>query len=193
MKKLCNIFVLICAAFILSLNTAFAADFSQNTSNATLTSALNVLESANKQDVLTVLGGNNPSNKPIKVMFRNLEVYGYGKCEAVTGKTNNGGYVIFINKIHETAPAEAIACLIAHESVHVANGCDGTFSEELRAWTMETRTWISLSSQNPTASYDSSRLVKRENYLSKLYNRDGQQTTSIENLIATNSAYQNLK
>lgn len=193
MKRFCNLVVLICAVLVFSVNTAFAGDFSKNTSNAILTSALNKLESINKYDVLNVLAGDNPTGKPIKVMFRNLAVYGHGNCEAITAKTNSGNLVILINNIHEDAPVEAIACLIAHESVH--NTTAGTFDEELRAWTMETMTWIAFTNQNPALKDASSysKLVKRENYIAKLYTKDGNQTTSIENLIASNSAYQNLK
>lgn len=191
MKQLCNVLVLICAALILSINAAFAADFTANTTNPTLTTALNKLESIGKYDVINVIQGQNSTGKPIKILFRNLAVYGQGTCEAVTGKTASGSLVIMINNIHEDAPVEAIACLIAHESVHHAN--TKTFAEELRAWTKETTTWIAFTQENPDLKVSDSKLVKRENYLAKLYSQDGNQTTSIEHIIATNSAYQNLK
>ncbi len=191
MKKLCNVLVLICAALILSINAAFATDFTANTTNPTLTTALNKLESIGKDDVINVIQGQNSTGKPIKILFRNLAVYGQGTCEAVTGKTASGSLVIMINNIHEDAPVEAIACLIAHESVHHAN--TKTFAEELRAWTKETMTWIAFTQENPDLKISDSKLVKRENYLAKLYAQDGNQTTSIEHIIATNSAYQNLK
>lgn len=191
MKKLCNVLVLICAALIFSINAAFATDFTANTTNPTLTTALNKLESIGKYDVINVLQGQNSTGKPIKILFRNLAVYGQGTCEAVTGKTASGSLVIMINNIHEDAPVEAIACLIAHESVHHAN--TKTFAEELRAWTKETMTWIAFTQENPDLKLSDSKLVKRENYLARLYAKDGNQTTSIEQIIATNSAYQNLK
>jgi len=191
MKKLCNVLVLLCVALTFSISAAFAGDFTANTTNPTLTSALNKLESIGKTDVINVIQGQNSTGRPIKILFRNLAVYGQGTCEAVTGKTASGSLVIMINDIHENAPIEAIACLIAHESVHEAH--TGTFAEELKAWTKETTTWVAFTNENPDLKLADSKLVKRENYLAKLYTQDGYQTTSIEHIIATNSAYQNLK
>lgn len=116
---------------------------------------------------------------------------GYGTCEAVTAKTADGGLVILISANYKTAPVEAIACLIAHESVHHEN--TKTYEEEVRAWTTEVQTWMSFTSQNPSLKVSDSKLVKRLNYLSKLYVKDGNQMTTIEGLIANNPAYASLK
>ncbi len=191
MKLVSKIVVLFSALFVMCFsNMAVAADYSVITKQPVLTAALNKLATVNAQAV-NVISGQNSTNRPIKVMFRNLEVMGYGTCEAVTAKTNDGGLVIFISSNYKTAPIEAIACLLAHESVHHAN--TKTYDEEVRAWTNEVKTWLNFTSQNPSLKVSDSKLVKRLNYLSKLYVKDGNQMTSIEGLIANNPAYSSLK
>ena len=192
MNLINKIVVLFCALIVMSIsNVAVAADFSANTKQPVLTAALNKLEAMNNTQVVNVIKGQNSTNKPIKVMFRNLEVLGYGTCEAVTAKASDGRLVILISDNYKTAPVEAIACLIAHESVHHQN--TKTYEEEVQAWNTEVNTWLSFTSVNPSLKQCDSRLVKRLNYLSKLYVKDGNQMTSIENLIANNPAYSSLK
>lgn len=192
MSLFSKIVVLFSALILMSVsNVAFAADYTANTKQPVLTAALNRLEAMNNTKVLNVIRGQNSTNKPIKIMFRNLEVMGYGTCEAVTAKTADGGLVILISANYKTAPVEAIACLIAHESVHHEN--TKTYEEEVRAWNTEVQTWMAFTSQNPSLKVSDSKLVKRLNYLSKLYVKDGNQMTSIEGLIANNPAYSSLK
>ena len=192
MNLINKIVVLFCAFVIMSVsNVALATDFSDNTKQPVLTAALNKLEAMNNTNVLNVIKGQNSTNKPIKIMFRNLEVLGYGTCEAVTAKSSDGKLVILISNNYKTAPVEAVACLIAHESVHHAN--TKTYEEEVKAWNTEVNTWLSFTSVNPSLKNSDSKLVKRLNYLSKLYTNDGNQMTSIEGLIANNPAYSSLK
>ena len=192
MKFMSKIVVLFSALVLLSVsNVALAADFSANTKQPVLTAALNKLEAMNNRKVLNVIQGNNSTGKPIKIMFRNMAAMGYGTCEAVTAKTADGRLVILISSDYKTAPVEAVACLIAHESVHHEN--TKTYEEEVRAWTCEVQTWVAFTSVNPSLKLSDSKLVKRLNYLSKLYTRDGNQNTSIANLIANQPAYASLK
>ena len=192
MNMISKLVVLFCAFFIMSFtNIVSAADFSANTKQPVLTEALNCLERMNKTQVVNVIKGQNSTNQPIKVMFRNLEALGYGTCEAVTAKSADGKLVILISANYKTAPVEAIACLIAHESVHHAN--TKTYEEEVNAWSCEVQTWLSFTNSNPSLKLNDSKLVKRLNYLSKLYAKDGNQMTSIEGLIANNPAYASLK
>ena len=189
MKK---VFVLFSALILMSVsNAVFAADFSANTKQEVLTAALNRLEAMNNRKVLNVIQGQNSTNQPIKIMFRDLAALGYGTCEAVTAKTADGRLVILISSNYKTAPVEAVACLIAHESVHHEN--TKTYEEEVRAWNTEVQTWISFTNANPSLKQSDSKLVKRLNYLSKLYVKDGNQMTSIANLIANQPAYASLK
>ena len=192
MKFMSKIVVLFSALILmLCSNVAFAADFTENTKQPVLTAALNKLEAMNNKKVLNVIQGQNSTNKPIKIMFRNLEVMGYGTCEAVTAKAADGSLVILISANYKTAPVEAIACLIAHESVHHEK--TKTYEEEVKAWTTEVQTWLSFVNNNPSLKTADSKLVKRLNYLSKLYTKDGNQMTTIEGLIANNPAYATLK
>ena len=192
MKFMSKIVVLFSALILMSFsNMSLAADFTANTKQPVLTAALNKLEAMNNRKVLDVIQGQNSTNKPIRIMFRNLAALGYGTCEAVTAKTADGGLVILISSNYKTAPVEAVACLIAHESVHHEN--TKTYEEEVRAWKMEVQTWMSFTQYNPSLKTADSKLVKRLNYLSKLYTKDGNQMTTIANLIATNPAYSSLK
>lgn len=192
MKFMSKLFVLISALVLLSVsNVALAADFSANTKQPVLVAALERLDATNNRKVLNVIQGQNSTNQPIKIMFRDLAALGYGTCEAVTAKTTDGKLVILISSNYKTAPVEAVACLIAHESVHHEN--TKTYDEEVRAWTTEVQTWVAFTQSNPSLKVSDSKLVKRLNYLSKLYTRDGYQMTSIENLIANNPAYSSLK
>ena len=192
MKIMSKVLVLFSALILFGFsNVAIAADFSANTKQPVLVSALNKLEAMNKTQVINVIKGNNSTGKPIKLMFRNMAAMGYGTCEAVTAKSADGRLVIIISADYKTAPIEAVACLIAHESVHHEN--TKTYEEEVRAWTTEVQTWNSFTIVNPSLKQNSSKLVKRLNYLAKLYAKDGNQNTSIANLIANQPAYASLK
>lgn len=192
MKFMSKLLVLVCTFIIITCsNIASASDFSANTKQPVLTEALNRLEAMHNTKVINVIKGQNSTNQPIKIMFRDMAVLGYGTCEAVTAKTTEGKLVILISSKYKDAPVEAIACLIAHESVHHEN--TKTYEEEVRAWTMETKTWLAFTEQNPSLKANSSKLVKRLNYLSKLYTNDGNQNTSIAALIAEQPAYASLK
>ena len=94
MKFMSKIVVLFSALILMFCsNVAFAADFTANTKQPVLTAALNKLEAMNNRKVLNVIQGQNSTNKPIKIMFRNLEALGYGTCEAVTAKAADGRLV----------------------------------------------------------------------------------------------------
>ena len=193
MKMLRKIVVVLFSAFALFnfSNAALAGDFSANTKHPVLTEALNRLEAMNNRKVLNVIQGQNVTGQPIKIMFRDMSVLGYGTCEAVTAKSADGRLVILISSNYKNAPVEAVACLIAHESVHHEN--TKTYEEEVRAWTTEVQTWVAFTNANPSLKSSDSKLVKRLNYLSKLYAKDGNQNTSIANLIANQPAYASLK
>lgn len=192
MRFMSKLFVLICTFAVLAVsNVAVAADYTASTKQPVLTAALLKLEAMNNRKVLNVIQGQNTTGQPVKIMFRDLAALGYGTCEAVTAKTADGKLVMLISSNYKTAPVEAIACLIAHESIHHEN--TKTYEEEVRAWTTEVQTWVAFTDVNPALKADSSKLVKRLNYLSKLYVRDGYQMTTIEGIIANNPAYSSLK
>ncbi len=187
MKKILTLVYVAILFTIVQIN-AFSTDYSVVSKNPKIITALQRLESIHKGDILSTLYGNNATGRPIRVMFRELEVYGMGNCEAVTLPTKAGGVVIYINKKHEDAPPEAIACLIAHESQHSALA--GTMQEEIRAWIQEVTTWNAFLRQNKDLAYTKSPLTKRLNYLGRLYNTDGQK--QIEAVIAKQPIYAGL-
>ena len=68
---------------------SFALDYSKISTNTKIVQALNSLESINRKDVIAILYGRNATKKPIRVMFRDLSVYGFSDCEALTVKTKS--------------------------------------------------------------------------------------------------------
>ena len=67
----------------------FATDYTKISTNPKITQALSSLETINRRDVIAILLGRNATRKPIRVLFRDLNIYGYSDCEAVTIKTKN--------------------------------------------------------------------------------------------------------
>lgn len=189
MKKLV-ITVILFVVCLVSNNMAFAGNYETITSNEKISSSLQALESVNRNDVLAILRGNNATRKPIRVMFRELEVYGLANCEAVTMKTQAGGLVIYINKKHQNAPKEALACLIAHESQHHTQ--TGTKAEEVRAWVMEVSTWNAFVRQNSQVAYSNSTLVKRLNYIDNVYTKQQGGVMGIEKVVSNIGMYKGL-
>lgn len=189
MKKFFLLFwVAICVCF--TFNITNAGGYEKITSNTKISSALTALEGVNRNDVIAILNGRNSTGRPIRVMFRNLAIYGCTQCEAFTAKTRGGDLVIYINEEHKDAPVETIACLIAHESQH--HTFTNTKAEELRAWVSETTTWNAFVRKNRSVAYLNHPLVKRENYISKLYVKQNG-VDNIRQLIAKNPVYANLE
>lgn len=188
MKRFALLFCIIfCVCF--TFNMSNAGGYENITSNTTISSALSALEGVNRGDVIAILNGRNSTGKPIRVMFRNLAIYGYSNCEAFTAKTRAGNLVIYINEEHRNAPIETIACLIAHESQH--HTFTNTSAEELRAWISETTTWNAFVRKNRSVAYLNHPLVKRENYISKMYVKQNG-VDNIKQIIAQNPVYANL-
>lgn len=190
MKKLFLILCITLTVLFSKANVIQANDFAVNTANTRIAASLYMLNDLGQKDVIAILKGQNDTGKPIRVMFRNLDIYGCGDCEAFTTKTKAGSLVIFINEIHKDAPLEAIACLIAHESQHhtMAN----TKQEELRAWLKEAATWNAFVRKDALVAASNHPLVKRENKIAKINSRDNGQGKAIEQVIAQNPVYAQL-
>ena len=186
-----NLFLILIACILGVMNGfANAESYDTITTNPKIQSALAILQASGNGDVITTLNGANATGKVMKVMFRELEVYGLSKCEAATLKTKSGGVVIYINKKYQDAPAEAIACLIAHESQHSA--LTGTKAEEVRAWLREVTAWNSIVRYNPQIVNNPYPLLKRFKYINKLYVADNNGPKKIEEVIASHPVYANL-
>ena len=178
----------IVACMIVGIQASFALDYSKISTNAKIVSALNALDSINRRDVIAILYGHNATKKPIRIMFRDLALYGYKDCEALTVPTRNNGLVIYINAEHRGASPECIACLIAHESQH--HTFTNSRQEELRAWISETQAWNELVKRNKSLASATEPLAKRENYIAKIKNKKG--VAGIQKIIASNPVYSGL-
>lgn len=187
MKKILISLCIICS-MLFGIQTVQAADYSKISTNAKIVSALEALDNIGRRDVIAILKGYNATKKPIRVMFRDFKMYGYGDCEALTVKTKSNGLLIYINAEHKGASAECIACLLAHESQH--HTFTNSKVEELRAWMSEANAWNEFLRRNKNLAYATEPLAKRENYIVKLKDKKGVQ--GIRNLIATNPVYAGL-
>jgi len=188
MKRLIALFCIL-AIFVGAKDITIASGYQNITTNPKITDSLTSLQTIGRGDVLSILHGANTTGKPIRVMFRDLAVYGLSNCEAVTMKTQGGNLVIYINKKHADAPSEAIACLIAHESQHHTQ--TNTKAEELRAWLKEVSTWNEFVRRDKTLAMSNAPLVKRLNYIDRMVVRDNGHT-GIEKIIANHPTYAGL-
>lgn len=156
MKKIITLVIFVIA---LTANTAFAYDLNKMSDDAKIVSALKVLEANNQTDVLARI-----NNSKTKIIFYDLTMisYSYAKHYAVASTDEYGENYILINSNLASSPKEALACLIAHESVHQLP--QATYEEEVRATTTEARTW-QLLKDKVGANYQNDILVKRLNNL----------------------------
>ena len=191
MKKFFVTFLILFTTIFFSSNIGHTSDFALITKNTEIAAALSALESVGKGDVISILNGNNATGQPIRVLFKDLSIYGGSDCEALTTKTQSGKIIIYINSEHKGAPTEAIACLIAHESQH--HTMTNTKAEETKAWLKEVSTWNAFVRRDRTVALMKHPLVKRENYIAKLNARDNGQGDGIRKIIATNPVYAGLK
>ena len=187
MRRIFLVLYIVTSLFI-GIQASFALDYSKISTNAKIVSALNALDSINRRDVIAILYGHNATKKPIRVMFRDLAMYGYKDCEALTVPTRNNGLIIYISSEHKGASVECIAALIAHESQH--HTFTNSRQEELRAWISETQAWNELVKRNRSLATATEPLAKRENYIAKIRAKNG--VAGIQKIIASNPVYAGL-
>ena len=171
------------ALFVLSFNQVQASNLNKYSDDSRVISALEVLQNAGINDVFTRL-----SNSSTKIIFYDLSLmdFSYAKHYAVSSTDENGNNYILINEKFRNSPTEAIACLIAHESVHQLP--QATLTEEVKATTIEAQTWLKLRSRvSINASND---LIIRENKLAMMYENSTPGRNLIQDSIAGNSFYQ---
>jgi hypothetical protein len=180
MKK---VLLVIMALFVLSFNKVQASNLNNFSDDSKIISALSVLENIGSDDVFTRLGKSST-----KIIFYDLTLisYSYAKHYAVSSTDENGNNYILINEKFRNAPKEAIACLIAHESVHQLP--QATLEEEVKATTTEAQTWLKV--KNSVSPDVSDALINRENKLANLYKTSTPSDNLIKDLIANNSFYQ---
>ena len=152
-----NVLIALFVFVTLTVTQAFAYNLRDFTSDAKIMSAMQMLERNGDYDVFA-----NLQKNAVKVKFYNLS--GYGNVYATNSYDNYGRRVILINSVYQNAPTEQIACLIAHESMHVLR--KATLEEETIATQKEASTWIKL--RNASVTYPESKLTKRLNKLAGL-------------------------
>lgn len=178
MKKIIGLVVLM---FLLSVSKVQAIDFNNYSDDAKIVSALAVLDSVDSKAVFDRL-----DKSSTRIIFYDLSLMSlsYANHYAVSSTDESGNSYILINEQYRSSPKEAIACLIAHESVHQLE--HATMDEEVRATIVEAQTWLRLG----YAGNVSDELINRENKLAKMYKMSNAQQNLIKESIASNSFYQ---
>lgn len=180
MKKLVVLFSAF--VFLAFSQAAFAYRASDFSSDAKIISAINLLEQAGETDVLR-----NLQKNAVRVSFDDLSAYTYNSSKAYAISTYNryGTRVIMINSLYKNAPVEQIACLVAHESMHVKRIAD--LEEEAIATQKEAATWTRLKIASKT--YPDTKLTRRLDKLGSMYLASSAGNNIIQNKIATSGFY----
>lgn len=110
--------------------------------------------------------------------------YSYSNHYAVSSTDEYGDNYILINEKFKNSPKEALACLIAHESVHVLP--KATMEEEVKATTTEVLTWLKVCDK---VAKTNDKLVQREITLADNYKASTPNQNLIVQAIASNSFY----
>lgn len=153
-KLLVTLFVFIA----LTITQAFAYNLKTFTSDSTILAAMELLEQNGEYEVFA-----NLKKNAVKVKFYTLSM---SNVYAANSYDSYGRRVILINSIYKNAPIEQIACLIAHESCHVAR--KATLEEETIATSKEAACWAKL--KKAGVAYPQTKLTKRLNSLAELHN-----------------------
>ncbi|MBE7711834.1 MAG: hypothetical protein E7Z92_06830 [Cyanobacteria bacterium SIG31] len=162
----------------LTVTQAFAYNLKSFTSDSTILAAMQLLEQNGEYDVFA-----NLKRNAVKVKFYTLSM---SNVYAANTYDNYGRRVILINSAYKNAPIEQIACLIAHESCHVAR--KATLEEETIATSKEAACWAKLKKVGVT--YPQTKLTKRLNNLAELHNESVQDGNNyIGDKIASSSFY----
>lgn len=153
--------------------------------------ALDMLKDTEGMFSRNAILGNNLSQKPVKIEFRNLSEINqeYASFDALGWKKGKKLY-IYINTKHKDAPAGAIAALLAHEALHQDEY--NSLAEETYAWTMEAFVWNDIVKLYPESNQEQYPLVTRENTLKKLLEKGNYTNKYIKKAVLSNSGYKNL-
>ena len=153
--------------------------------------ALDMLKDTSGEFSRKALLGYNITQKPVKVMFKDLSEINeaYSSFDAV-GWKKRGKLYVYINPKHEYAPPGALAALLAHEALHQDEY--NSLSEETYAWTMEAIVWTEILKRYPESNNLESALVTRENILKQLLEKGNHTNKYIKKTVYANEGYKNL-
>ena len=153
-KVLVTLFVFV----TLTVSQVLAYNLKTFSSDSTILAAMQLLEQNGEYDVFA-----NLKRNAVKVKFYTLSM---SNVYAANTYDNYGRRVILINSAYKNAPIEQIACLIAHESCHIAR--KATLEEETTATSKEAACWAKL--KKAGVIYPETKLTKRLNNLAELHN-----------------------
>jgi len=170
---------------------ALSSEYKKVTKELRIMLALNAMKDSVGSFSRLAIIGNNLSEEPIKVEFKNLSEIGqqYADFDALGWKKKNKLY-IYINQKHSDAPPIALAALLSHEALHQDEF--NSINEETYAWTMEAAVWTQLSDDYPKQAESTHPLVVREEMLKKLFVRGNYTDKFIRKTVASNPGYSNL-
>lgn len=153
--------------------------------------ALDMLKGTNGEFSRKAILGNNLSQKPVKISFKDLGTINpeYATFDALGWKKGKNLF-IFINPKHEDAPPGALAALLAHEALHQDEY--NSIAEETYAWTMEASVWCEILETFPESEQNVHPLVVRENTLKKLFEKGNYSNKYIKKTVQANKGYRNL-
>lgn len=153
--------------------------------------ALDMLKDTNGEFSRRAILGNNLSQKPVRVMFKDLSTIraDYGDFDAL-GWKKGGRLYIFINPKHKDAPPGALAALLSHEALHQDEY--NSIAEETYAWTMEASVWCEILDLYPESDENLNPLVNRENTLKKLFEKGNYSNKYIKKTVKSNEGYKGL-
>lgn len=151
--------------------------------------ALDMLKGTNGEFSRNAILGNNLSQRPMKVEFKNLSEIkeDYANFDALGWKKGKE-LTIYVNSKHRTAPPGALAALLSHEALHQDEY--NSIAEETYAWTMEASVWCEILRLYPESADDKlSPLVNRENNLKKMFEKGGYSDKYIKKEVRANKGY----
>lgn len=153
--------------------------------------ALDMLKNTNGEFSRRAILGNNLSQKPVRIMFKDLGQIrtDYAEFDAL-GWKKGGRLYIFINPKHKDAPPGAIAALLAHEALHQDEY--NSIAEETYAWTMEASVWCDILDNYPESDENLHPLVNRENTLKELFEKGNYSSKYIKKTVKSNPGYAHL-
>ena len=180
---------------LISVNCSLAQDILPDINDDKIKQAIECLEGTDGEWAISAISGNNDTNKPIKIEFKNLKdiAPNFETDDALGWRDGKGKLKIFINERHKNSPYQALAALLSHESLH--QDLKNSIQEETYAWTYEAEVWHQLKEKFPELKnfikgQDS--LVDRENFIENLFIQGNYSSIIIEQKIRNHPSYKNL-
>jgi len=168
-----------------------AQKYKEITKDLRIMLALDVMRECAANFSRSAILGNNLTQMPIKVEFKDLAQMGeaYTDFDALGWKKKQRLF-IYVNEKHADAPPIALAALLAHEALHQDEF--NSINEETYAWTMEAAVWTQLSEEYPKQAESNHPLVIREDMLKKLFIKGNYTDKYIRKTVSSNPGYNNL-